>query len=149
MLHKCCVSFCSTTSKKNKNLRFHRFAKKKEQKELWISKISRDKGDYFTVTGNTRVCSRHFREEDYTISEDGKGKRTALRKGAVPLVFQWTAKKAISEYFSKHRQTQKLKGEPILVVDEVWMKGLTAACLSRVITTIFKELLGGAGMTQW
>ncbi|XP_068696963.1 uncharacterized protein [Montipora foliosa] len=93
MPHNCCVPFCNTSSKKNKNLRFHRFAKKKEQKELWISKIRRDEGEYFTVTSNTRVCSRHFREEDYTISEDGKGKRTVLKKGAVPSVFQWTTTK--------------------------------------------------------
>ena len=58
-----------------------------------VSKIRRDEGEYFTVTSNTRVCSRHFREEDYTISEDGKGKRTVFRKGAVPSVFKWTAKK--------------------------------------------------------
>ena len=67
--------------------------RKKDKKELWICKIRRDEGEYFTVTGNTRGCSRHFRGEDYTISEDGKGKRSILRKGAVPSVFQWTAKK--------------------------------------------------------
>ena len=93
MPHNCCVPFCNTTSKKNKNLRFHRFAKRKEQKELWISKIRRHEGEYFTVTSNTRVCSRHFREDGYTISEDGKGKRTVLRKGAVPSLFQCTATK--------------------------------------------------------
>ena len=93
MPHNCFVPYCNTTSKKNKNLRFHRFAKRKEQKELWISKIRRDEGEYFTVTSNTRVCSRHFREKDYTISEDRKGKKTVLRKGAVPSVFQWTATK--------------------------------------------------------
>ena len=92
MPHNCCVPFCNTTSKKNKNLPFHRFAKKKEQKELWISKIRQEEGEYFTVTSNTRVCLRHFHEEDYTMSLDGKGKRTVLRKGAVPSVFQWTDK---------------------------------------------------------
>ncbi|XP_068692790.1 uncharacterized protein [Montipora foliosa] len=90
MPHNCCVPFCNTSSKKNKNLRFHRFAK---QKELWISKSHRDEGKHLTVTSNSRVCTRHFREEDYTIREDGKGNRTVLRKGALPSVFQWTATK--------------------------------------------------------
>ena len=93
MPHNCCVPFCNTTSKKNKTLRFHRFPKKKDRKEQWICKIRRDDGEYFTVTGNTCVSSRHFHKEDYIISEDGKGKRTVLRKGAVPSVFQWAARK--------------------------------------------------------
>ena len=51
--------------------------------------------------------SRHLREEDYTISQDGKGKSPVLRKGPVPSVFQWACQKAISEYFSKQRQTHR------------------------------------------
>ena len=33
MLHNCCVLICNATSKKNKNLRFHRFPKKRELKD--------------------------------------------------------------------------------------------------------------------
>ncbi|RMX56915.1 hypothetical protein pdam_00024219 [Pocillopora damicornis] len=68
------------TSKKNENLRFHRFPKKRELKDQWIAKIRRDKGDYFAVTENTRVCSKHFCEEDYKVSEDGKGNKIVLKK---------------------------------------------------------------------
>ena len=53
MPHNCCVPFCNATSKKNKNLRFHRFPKKKGLKDQWIAKIRRDEGDYFAVTENT------------------------------------------------------------------------------------------------
>ena len=75
MPHNCCVPFCNATSKKNKNLRFHRFPKKREQKDRWISKIRRDEGEYFAVTENTRICSKNFCEDDYTVSEDGKARR--------------------------------------------------------------------------
>ena len=33
MLHNCCVPICNATSKKNKNLQFHRFPKKRELKD--------------------------------------------------------------------------------------------------------------------
>ena len=55
MPHNCCVLFGNATSKKNKNLRFQRFPKKRELKDQWIAKIRRDEGGYFSVTENTRV----------------------------------------------------------------------------------------------
>jgi len=57
MQHNCFVPFCNGTSKKSKNLRFHRFPKKRELKDQWIAKIRRDEGDYFTATENTNACS--------------------------------------------------------------------------------------------
>lgn len=44
-------------------------------------------------TENTRICSKHFCEDDYTVSEDGKGKKVVLKKGAVPTVFKWSSEK--------------------------------------------------------
>ena len=87
MPQNCCVLFCNATSKKNKNLRFHRFPKKRELKDQQIAKIRRDEGDYFAVSENTRVCLKHFCEEDYTVSEDGKGQKIFLKRGAVPTIF--------------------------------------------------------------
>ena len=69
------------------------FPKKREQKDRWISKIRRDEGEYFAVTENTRICSKHFCEDDYTVNEDGKGKKVVLKKGAVPTVFKWSSEK--------------------------------------------------------
>ena len=80
MPHNCCVPFCNVTSKKNKNLRFPRFPKKRELKDQWIAKIRRDEGDYFAVTENRRVCSKHLCEEDFKGSEDGKGRKLFRRK---------------------------------------------------------------------
>ena len=108
MPHNFCIPFCNATSKKNKNLRFHRFPKKRELKDQWIAKVRRDEGDYFAVTENTRVCSRHFCEEDYKVSEDGKGKKIVLKKGAVPTIFKWSSEKRCrSTFVSKGRR----KGE--------------------------------------
>ena len=53
MPHNCCVLFCNATSKKNKNLRFQRFPKKRELKDQWIAKFRRDDEGYFAVTENT------------------------------------------------------------------------------------------------
>ena len=93
MPHNCCVTFCNATSKKSKNLRFHRFPKKRELNEQWIAKIRRDEGDYFAVTENTRVCSKHFCEEDYKVSENGRGKKIVLKKVAVPTILKWSSEK--------------------------------------------------------
>ena len=107
MPHNCCVPFCNATSKKNKNLRFHRFPKKRELKDR---DRDRDEGDYFAVTENTRVCSKHFCEEDYTVSEDGKGEKIVLKKGAVPTIFKWSSeKRSRSTFVSKGKR----KGEAL------------------------------------
>ena len=92
--------FCNSTSKKNKNLRFHHFPKKRELKDQWIAKICWDDGDYFAITENTRVCSKHFCEEDYTVSEDGKGKKIVLKKGAVLTIFKWSREKRSRSTFA-------------------------------------------------
>ena len=108
MPHNFSVPFCNATSKKNKNLRFHRFPKKRELKDQWIAEIRRDEGDYFAVTENTRVCSKHFCEEDYKVSEDGKDKKIVLKKGAVPTIFKWSSeKRSRSTFVSKGKR----KGE--------------------------------------
>lgn len=44
-------------------------------------------------TENTRICSKHFCEDDYTVSEDGKGEKVVLKKSAVPTVFKWSSEK--------------------------------------------------------
>ena len=54
--------------------------------------------------------SKHFCEEDYTASEDGKGKKIVLKKGAVPTIFKWSSeKRSQSTFVSKG----KCKGEAL------------------------------------
>ena len=107
MPHNCCVPFCNATSKKNKNLRFHRFPKNRELKDQWIAKIRRDEGDYFE---NRRVCSKNFCGEDFTVSEDGKGKKIVPKKGAVPTIFKWSREKRSRSTFANK---SKRKGEAL------------------------------------
>ena len=84
--------------------------RKKGLKDQWIAKIRRDEGDYFAATQNTCVCSKHFCEEDYTVNEDGKGKKIIVKKGAVPTIFKWSSEKlSRSTFVSKGKR----KGEAL------------------------------------
>ncbi|XP_060917346.1 uncharacterized protein ftr97 isoform X2 [Labrus mixtus] len=81
----CCVPLCAASSKYNSALSFHTFPKDFETRRKWISAIRRD---HFAVSPHTRVCSRHFTNEDVRepLSETA---RRLLRKGAVPALFEW------------------------------------------------------------
>ena len=108
MPRNCCVPFCNTTSKKNKNLRFHRFAKKKEQKRALDLRNSPRRRIIF-------YCYRQYTGLLEAFSRGGlhhkrrwERKKIYLRKGAVPSVFQWTAKKR-----SRISLASKRKGETL------------------------------------
>lgn len=79
----CCVPKCSTSSRYNSQLSFHRFPVNREVKAQWLVKIKRDN---FTPTESTRVCSRHFITDDFLLSE---GVKRRLKTGAVPCLFEW------------------------------------------------------------
>ncbi|KAH8025865.1 hypothetical protein HPB51_013464 [Rhipicephalus microplus] len=49
----------------------------------WLAAIRRDKWSPNSTSCYTKVCSHHFKEEDFI-----KGKRRRLKKGAVPSVFE-------------------------------------------------------------
>lgn len=59
-----------------------KFAEKKS-----IHAIRRDEGEYYQIKPKTKVCSRHFRENDF-IKTLASSKD--LRADAVPSVFAWT-----------------------------------------------------------
>ena len=150
MPQNCCVPFCTTNSKKNNNVWFHRFPKKQEQKDRWIAKIRRDEGIFFTFTDNTRVCSMHFCEEDYTVREDGKGKKTVLKKDAVRSIFQWSSKKRFrttlgSKGKRKGESSEKTKEETLeknlsAMWKEAWCHRETTNWSSGKKTAQLKEL---------
>ena len=93
--------------RRTKTFDFIVLLRKKSKKRCGLAKFAETKENIFTVTSNTRVCSRHFREEDYTISEDGKGKKDCLEKRCCAFSVSVNCHKAISEYFSKQRQAQR------------------------------------------
>uniref|UniRef100_A0A8C6MHG4 THAP domain-containing protein 1 n=1 Tax=Nothobranchius furzeri TaxID=105023 RepID=A0A8C6MHG4_NOTFU len=75
-----------TASSKYTVLSFFTFPADEELRRKWIVTIPRDK---FTVTPHTRVCSRHFKSEYIREPVSEKGRRL-LKKGAVPLLFEWS-----------------------------------------------------------
>jgi hypothetical protein len=99
---------CYYNSKKNKDLKFHRLPKKKQLKEQWICKIRRDEGRMFVVNDNTRICSKYFTNEDYALSELGKGQKLVLKKDSVPTLFSW------SKLPNSRKLKQVLKAETVL-----------------------------------
>ena len=81
----CSVPRC-TSSAKYSYLSFHSFPADNDLRKKWLINIRREK---FAVTGSSKVCARHFLAED--IEEPTPGGLRRLRKGAVPLLFQWNS----------------------------------------------------------
>jgi len=81
--HHCCVPLCTAGGRFNTTLSFHSFPKELNLRAQWLVKIRREG---FTPTTNSRVCSRHFEQEEIVISSSGK---RCLRPKAVPSLFGW------------------------------------------------------------
>lgn len=81
----CSVPLCTATAKFNSVLSFHSFPVHEETRKKWIINIRRDR---FNITNHTKVCSRHFLKEDL-VSPTTPGGRHRLRKGSIPVLFQW------------------------------------------------------------
>ena len=97
----CCVPLCRNASGGSAERRqlgsvrvsFHSFPNlstdKKRAKE-WIVKIRRDPGPDFVINNNTKVCSEHFKPEDFLCGgENPQAGRRMLTKTAVPSLFPW------------------------------------------------------------
>uniref|UniRef100_A0A3B3RDS7 Si:dkey-60a16.1 n=1 Tax=Paramormyrops kingsleyae TaxID=1676925 RepID=A0A3B3RDS7_9TELE len=79
----CCVPLCTNSSRYNSILSFHSFPKDASVRAEWKVKVRRDD---FSPNKTSRVCSRHFKKDDF-INKPGKLRR--LKKGAVPALFSW------------------------------------------------------------
>lgn len=80
----CCVPRCKSDEKrKTAGLSFHEIPADSDLREKWLAKIHRDCWTPNTTSCYTKVCSRHFKDDDFI-----QGKRRRLRKGAVPSVFE-------------------------------------------------------------
>ena len=90
MGHHCCVPDCSSNSKVSgtSGLTFHAFPMDPKERKQWILSVRRADYKKLTVNKHTKVCSRHFREEDFIQSQGSK--RRMLKKGVVPSIFTWT-----------------------------------------------------------
>ena len=81
MPHKCCVPNCNSGYRSCKDTEMYamfRFPRDVDLKNKWLSAIPRKN---WNVTGNTRVCSKHFKEKDFKVSStDKRVKRRQFRK---------------------------------------------------------------------
>ncbi|XP_038133840.1 uncharacterized protein LOC119778593 isoform X2 [Cyprinodon tularosa] len=81
----CCVPLCTASSKFNGVLSFHGFPTQTHQRKQWLVSIRRDN---FDITSHSKVCSRHF-TNDQLIEPATLDGRRRLVKGAVPALFEW------------------------------------------------------------
>ncbi|XP_026754294.1 uncharacterized protein LOC113514409 [Galleria mellonella] len=82
MPYYCTVPRCTSMAGKAKNVSFHQFPRDEKLAKLWNEILRRGK----PYTKYSKVCSLHFKPEDYTITSVGKnkGQWRTLRKDAIP-----------------------------------------------------------------
>ncbi|XP_026114965.1 uncharacterized protein LOC113093359 [Carassius auratus] len=78
----CCVPLCVVSARYNSTVSFHSFPVEEDLRKKWLVQIRRDD---FQVNKNTKVCSVHFRSDDFM--EGARLKR--LKKGVFPTLFEW------------------------------------------------------------
>ncbi|XP_069683633.1 uncharacterized protein [Periplaneta americana] len=106
----CCVPFCRSEHIKGSDVSFHHFPLDDELKMKWCLAIYRqgDKpGTLWSPSRGSRVCSKHFKEADFSISTT----RKRLLPKVIPSVF---------EYYPKHKQiSSSISKEHKVMVTEV------------------------------
>ncbi|CAF4887819.1 unnamed protein product [Pieris macdunnoughi] len=82
MPYYCTVPRCTSMAGKAKNVSFHQFPRDEELAKLWNRVLKRGK----PYTKYSKVCSLHFKPEDYTITsaQKNRGQWRTLRKDAIP-----------------------------------------------------------------
>lgn len=112
MPHYCCVPQCKSNSSAEdcKNLSFQSFPKDPELAKKWTVSIKRD--NKFKVSKYTRICSRHFKAEDYELQQFGRV-RQRLKKDVVPTVFNWHTPKPPRRKLFRHPPSQQPSGKAI------------------------------------
>ncbi|CAK1546383.1 unnamed protein product [Leptosia nina] len=82
MPYYCTVPRCTSMAGKAKNVSFHQFPRDEELAKLWNQVLKRGK----PYTKYSKVCSLHFKPEDYTFTsaQKNRGQWRTLRKDAIP-----------------------------------------------------------------
>lgn len=101
----CCVYGCTKKGYRDDDgnkISFYTFPTEKSLKNKWKHAIRREEGPSFKISASTKVCSRHFREDDIKKSLAGK---QLLKPGAVPSLFTWTRTSPRKRKAPKERNT--------------------------------------------
>ena len=110
----CCVPDCNKpgyVTDNGKQVTFHVLAKDKKILKIWIIQIGRDVGPLFKITPHTKICSRHFTEDDFRITYRGK---KFLKRNAVPSIFNrnksssWRSRDTKNSASSSNQETSRV-----------------------------------------
>ena len=89
------------------------------QGKEWIRKIRCDTGPDFVIPKATKICSAHFKPDDFFFSEFNIQKsRCHLKPTAVPLIFAWNSGYSRASVTSQIASSSKLHCELIKPVSE-------------------------------
>ncbi|XP_013408482.1 uncharacterized protein LOC106172366 isoform X2 [Lingula anatina] len=85
----CCVVYCKSIgfgpTEDGRKITYHKFPKDKALRKQWLANIKREEGESFQIKAYTKVCSLHFKEEDFEyVVYCG---RRYLLPGSVPTIF--------------------------------------------------------------
>ena len=126
--HYCCVPLCKNSSSNQiererlglKKLSFHSFPNvETPQAKEWIAKIQCDSGPNFKITKSTRICSVHFKPDDFIFSEFNiQTARHHLRPTAIPSIFPWTSDHHRTSITSQIASSSKQRCELAVSVDK-------------------------------
>ncbi|KAH7933921.1 hypothetical protein HPB49_019155 [Dermacentor silvarum] len=87
----CCVPNCKSDGKhKIAGVSFHEIPAESTLREAWIRAIDRPDWTPNVSSNYSRVCSKHFKDEDFT-----NGQRRRLKKGIVPALFPERSSKVL------------------------------------------------------
>ena len=132
--HYCCVPLCRNSSSTElqeerkrlglEKLSFHSFPDTKSPRgKEWIIKIRRDIGPEFTINKSTRICSAHFKPDDFIFIEFNiETERRHLRSTAVPSIFPWTTERCRTSITSQIACSSKYRCEVVVPMDEFDVK---------------------------
>ena len=70
----------------------------------WIGEIKRDPKKDFTLSSSKKVCSAHFKEEDFA---NPSSKTRRLKPNVCPSVFDWTKEAPHRSLANKRARIQK------------------------------------------
>ena len=161
----CCVPVCKNSTGCNSErskvglpkLSFHSFPDITSAKgKAWIKRIHRDPDSNFVVGKNTKICSEHFKDDDFVFSNLSlTGERRRLKHDAIPSIFAWkktnarislTSQKALQPPdIDVHVKQIKLLSLNKYVEEEIvgtLHDGMESVCnLDPPITDLQKEIL--------
>ena len=106
----CCVPGCTKEGYREEHgskVSYFQFPREKIVKKKWIQAIRRDEGKDFKISDSTKVCSRHFRNEDLKKTLAGK---ICLKPGAIPSIFFLDSHVASQEETTDRKERLRTSG---------------------------------------